>query len=89
VGEVVQGTDRRLRMRLAADYGRLDFLRVLRSRPAERIDAPGGLLRPLDALGRPMDTAPLTLPEEPLTLPEESSQDGVQNGPLAGTTGND
>lgn len=46
VGEVVLGADRRYRVRLAADYGRLDFLRVLRSRPAERIDDTGALLRP-------------------------------------------
>ena len=58
VGEVVQGPDRRLRVRLAADYGRLDFLRVLRSRPAERIDHSGALLRPLDGEGQPLDTAP-------------------------------
>ena len=57
VGEVVQGTDRRLRVRLAADYGRLDFLRVLRSRPAERIDHSGGLLRPIDLMGTPLDPA--------------------------------
>ncbi|HHX89936.1 MAG TPA: rod shape-determining protein MreC [Paracoccus sp.] len=57
VGEVVQGTDRRLRVRLAADYGRLDFLRVLRSRPAERIEHSGSLLRPLDATGLPLDPA--------------------------------
>jgi len=58
VGEVYQGADRRLRVRLAADYGRLDFLRVLRSRPAERIDTPGELLRPLDAFGQPIDPSP-------------------------------
>ncbi len=46
VGQVAQGPDRRLRVRLAADYERLDFLRVLRSRPAEPILDPGGLLRP-------------------------------------------
>jgi rod shape-determining protein MreC len=57
VGEVLQGADRRLRVRLAADYGRLDFLRVLRSRPAERIDSPGELLLPLDAFGRPAEPA--------------------------------
>lgn len=55
VGEVVQGADRRLRVRLAADYGRLDFLRVLRTRPAERIDSTGALLRPLAADGTPLD----------------------------------
>lgn len=46
VGQVAQGTDRRLRIRLAADYERLDFLRVLRSRPVENVDDPGGLLTP-------------------------------------------
>ncbi len=46
VGEVVLGADRRLRLRLAADYGRLDFLRVLRSRPTERITDPGSLIAP-------------------------------------------
>ena len=55
VGEVALGPDGRLRVRLAADYGRLDFLRVLRSRPAERIEATGTLLRPVDAQGRPLD----------------------------------
>ena len=46
VGQVAQGTDRRLRVRLAADYERLDFLRVLRSHPAERIGDPGALIPP-------------------------------------------
>jgi rod shape-determining protein MreC len=57
VGEVVQGTDRRLRVRLSADYGRFDFLRVLRSRPAERIESTGALLRPVDEQGNPLDPA--------------------------------
>lgn len=55
VGEVALGADGRLRVRLAADYGRLDFLRVLRSRPAEVIDQSGTLLRPVDEGGRPLD----------------------------------
>ena len=55
VGEVVQGSDGRLRVMLAADYGRLDFLRILRSRPAERIEQSGTLLRPVDASGTPLD----------------------------------
>ena len=46
VGQVVAGTDNRFRVRLSADYERLEFLRVLRSVPAERIDAPGGLIGP-------------------------------------------
>ena len=44
VGEVVRGPDRRLRVRLAADYGRLEFLRVLRSHQGERIEDAGALI---------------------------------------------
>ncbi len=46
VGQVMQGQDRRLRVRLAADYGRLDFLRVLRSHPAEQLRDAGPLIPP-------------------------------------------
>ena len=46
VGQVAAGPDGRLRVRLAADYERLKFLRVLRSRPHEPITDPGGLLVP-------------------------------------------
>ena len=45
VGQVALGTDRRLRVRLSADYTRLEFLRVLRSHPHEEIGDPGGLLQ--------------------------------------------
>jgi len=46
VGQVVEGADRRMRVWLSADYERLDFLRVLRSHPAERIADPGSLVLP-------------------------------------------
>jgi rod shape-determining protein MreC len=46
VGEVVATSDRRLRVRISADYGRLEFLRVLRSRPMERITNTGDLIAP-------------------------------------------
>jgi rod shape-determining protein MreC len=46
VGEVVLGTDRRLRVRLSADYGRLEFLRVLRSHALEPITDAGSLVAP-------------------------------------------
>lgn len=46
VGQVALGTDQRLRVRLAADYQRLEFLRVLRTPPHEVITDPGGLLAP-------------------------------------------
>jgi rod shape-determining protein MreC len=46
VGQVAQGNDRRLRVRLAADYERLDFLRVLRSHPVEQLQDAGVLIPP-------------------------------------------
>ena len=49
VGQVALGNDRRLRVRLSADYERLEFLRVLRSRPNDGITDPGSLLAPADA----------------------------------------
>jgi rod shape-determining protein MreC len=47
VGQVVVGPDGRQRVRLAADYRRLDFVRVVRQATSERIDGPGNLIGPL------------------------------------------
>ncbi|SDE82776.1 rod shape-determining protein MreC [Limimaricola pyoseonensis] len=46
VGQVTMSTDGRLRVRLAADYERLEFLRVLRSHEAETVSDPGKLIVP-------------------------------------------
>ncbi|MEL6550085.1 MAG: rod shape-determining protein MreC [Pseudomonadota bacterium] len=46
VGEVVQTSDRRLRVGLVADYERLEFLRVIRSRELDAITDPGELIAP-------------------------------------------
>ncbi|MFZ1481560.1 MAG: rod shape-determining protein MreC, partial [Paracoccaceae bacterium] len=46
VGQVVRGTDKRLRVVLSADYQRLEFLRVLRSHDLPPINDPGGLIAP-------------------------------------------
>lgn len=46
VGEVVLGADKRLRVNLAADYQRLEYLRVLRSYASVPITDPGALLVP-------------------------------------------
>ena len=46
VGQVALGNDLRLRVRLSADYERLEFLRVLRSRAHETIVDAGNLLAP-------------------------------------------
>ncbi|MFN3955775.1 MAG: rod shape-determining protein MreC [Pararhodobacter sp.] len=75
VGEVLQGSDRRLRVRLAADFGRLDFLRVLRSRPAERIGQSGALLRPLDATGMPFDPVAGAAPDDDGTAPDGTADE--------------
>lgn len=47
VGSVVLARDGRLRLRLSADYERLEFLRVLRAQPKESIGGPAGLIGPL------------------------------------------
>ena len=46
IGQVALGTDQRLRVRLAADYQRLEFLRIMRAPMHEVIDDSGGLLTP-------------------------------------------
>lgn len=60
VGQVALGPDKRMRVRLAADYERLEFLRVLRSHASERISDTGALVTP-DPIGPPqrqdVDTA--------------------------------
>ena len=58
VGQVAQGTDRRLRVRLSADYERLEFLRVLRSHDLPPITDPGGVVAP------PLPAALPALPED-------------------------
>ncbi|QHQ35498.1 rod shape-determining protein MreC [Algicella marina] len=53
IGTVAAGPDGRLRVRLAADYRRLEFIRVLREAPTEEIVGPGALItppQPADAL---------------------------------------
>ena len=65
VGQVARGTDGRLRTRLSADLERLEFLRVLRSQPAARIQEAGSLLAP---------TTPPTL-SQPEALVDENSGD--------------
>ncbi len=53
VGEVVIAANGQLRVRLAADYQRLEFLRVLRSHSAEVIDDTGALLIPPQTVPEP------------------------------------
>ncbi|MFT7309691.1 MAG: rod shape-determining protein MreC, partial [Paracoccaceae bacterium] len=55
--------DRRLRVRLSADYERLEFLRVLRSHRAEVINDTGGLIVPSQQVQPPVPLTDAT-PEE-------------------------
>jgi rod shape-determining protein MreC len=70
VGQVAQGPDRRLRVRLAADYERLEFLRILRSHESERITEPGALIPP------PPRAAPLPEAAELPTTADAGGSDG-------------
>ncbi len=52
IGQVAKDPGGRLRVRLAADYERLKFLRVLRSTSRQDVDGPGTLIAPKQASGR-------------------------------------
>ena len=56
--------DGRLRVRLAADYERLEFLRVLRSHESERISEPGALIVPPMARDGLIGPLPAATPSE-------------------------
>jgi rod shape-determining protein MreC len=67
VGQVALGSDKRLRVLLSADYGRLEFLRVLRSHDLAPITDPGGVIAaplppipPEPRAEAPTDEAPAT-----------------------------
>lgn len=70
VGQVALGSDQKLRVRLSADYERLDFLRVLRSYRNETVTDPGGLLPP------PFRDEPETDPEEVTDAGAAGASDG-------------
>ena len=61
VGQVALGTDNRLRVRLSADYQRLEFLRVLRAQPHEEIPDPTDLLTPEAEFFGPVELTPSAL----------------------------
>ena len=52
IGQVAKDPGGRLRVRLAADYERLKFLRILRSTSRRDVDGPGTLIAPKQASGR-------------------------------------
>ncbi len=61
IGQVASDPGGRLRVHLAADYERLEFLRVLRNHGKEKINEPGGLISPAD-LSQNTSTVPVTDP---------------------------
>lgn len=69
VGTVVLGTDKRLRVTLAADYQRLEFLRVLRSHE----------LTPITDAGALIAKPPVQGPPKPPVTPEPAPED-ANNG---------
>lgn len=48
IGQVAEDSGGRLRVRLAADYERLEFLRVLRDHGARRVTSPSALIAPAE-----------------------------------------
>ena len=77
VGQVALGTDRRLRVVLAADYQRLEFLRVLRSHALEPITDPGTVVAPPVVIPRP-DTSAATLEDAARAQPTETEGGDVE-----------
>ena len=69
IGQVAEDPGGRLRVRLSADYERLEFLRVLRDYGTERIGTPGDLVMPSDP---------------PFIGPPAPSRDGAQVRDSAG-----
>jgi rod shape-determining protein MreC len=63
IGQVIVGPDGRQRVRLAADYRRLDFVRVVRAVPSVPVEGPGDLIGPLLA-ARPDAAADPAAPVE-------------------------
>jgi rod shape-determining protein MreC len=51
IGQVVVSPDGRMRALPAADYRRLEFVRVIRRQPPSVVEGPGGLIGPLTAVG--------------------------------------
>ncbi|SNS35709.1 rod shape-determining protein MreC [Antarctobacter heliothermus] len=64
IGQVAEDPGGRLRVRMAADYERLEFLRVLRDHGTRRVDSPSSLILPEDLpdAGVPPVTAPDAVP---------------------------
>ncbi|MCP1169320.1 rod shape-determining protein MreC [Limimaricola litoreus] len=78
VGQVTMSADGRLRIRLAADYERLEFLRVLRSHQAEVLDEAGRLIvpEPREVFGPPAPAPESLAPADEAAASAAETQDG-------------
>ncbi|MBY6140528.1 rod shape-determining protein MreC [Leisingera daeponensis] len=72
IGQVAKDRSGRMRVRLSADYGRLEYLRVLRHHGTEVIQDPGGLVG-----AAPGDPLPQPRPE---TLGDDSANSAAEAG---------
>jgi rod shape-determining protein MreC len=80
VGQVALGSDKRLRVLLSADYGRLEFLRVLRSHDLAPITDPGGVIAPPLPPVAPEPRAEAPTDEAPSATPASGTTSDVING---------
>ncbi|MBY6137666.1 rod shape-determining protein MreC [Nocardioides marinus] len=74
IGQVAKDRSGRMRVRLSADYSRLEFLRVLRHHGTEVIDTPGALVG-----AKPGDPMPQPRPQD-LGGDDASVSAGAENG---------
>lgn len=70
VGQLAEDPGGRMRVRISADYERLEFLRVLRSYENERLTDPGRLISPSSLPGS----------ENPETVPDATEAAEAENG---------
>ena len=80
VGQVALGSDKRLRVLLSADYGRLEFLRVLRSHDLAPITDSGGIVGPPLPPKNPAPLAEGPAPDAPVLTPTGGTTTDVING---------
>jgi rod shape-determining protein MreC len=84
VGEVVMGSDRRLRVRLSADYARLEYLRVLRSHAIAPIADTGALVAPPVPFPAPPPEPETAPPDEAVPTGDTNGDPGEADAPAAG-----
>lgn len=81
IGQVAEDPGGRLRVRLSADYERLEFLRVLRDHGARRVSNPSGLILPTEL---PDASLPTELPEQQPQSSPAPDPEGQNGSPADG-----